>query len=314
MMLFLKHKSRNYILYSLSCLVIITASITFILSLYRLQRDASLLNRERKRDYVTNKINKSFPTIAIIMSIIVCMSSILGFITVLTDGRTEMLITSTVSNIILGIGLIVLSVIMLGFVQNIVENFPIDIERLLVDFIIHNKTSARDELLQIENSNDCCTTQDLTWTKVYSQAAECNREEKYRMIYADQDEQRGCVKIIRRTALSFMPVLISEIICGCLCLLLGLWTIYFLCHINDRYNSLQKSDDENINVTPSTVPLTKYSYYQTNRSVHNISPEIKIHDDQTNKQIANYTTSRHSNPSIPFHKNDKSLHANTVTL
>ena len=137
-MTLLKQTSTNYILYSLSCLVIITASITFVLSLYRLQRDTSLLNRERKRDYVTNKINKSFPTIAIIMSIIICLSSILAFIAVLIDGRTEILIISIVSNIILGIGLIVLAVIMLGFVQNIVENFPVDIERLLVDFIIHN--------------------------------------------------------------------------------------------------------------------------------------------------------------------------------
>ncbi len=136
-MSFLKHKFRNYILYSLSCLVIITASIILILSLYRLQRDASLLNGERKRDYVTNKINKSFPTIAIIMSIIVCISSILSFIAVLINGRTEILIMSIVSNIILGIGLIVLGIIMLGFVQNIVENFPVDIERLLVDFIIY---------------------------------------------------------------------------------------------------------------------------------------------------------------------------------
>jgi uncharacterized membrane protein len=115
-----------------------TAAITFILSLYRLQRDSSLLNRERKRDYVTNKIKKSFPTIAIIISVIVCLSSILCFIVVLIDGRTEMLIMSIVSNIILGIGLIVLGVIMLGFVQNIVDNFPVDTERLLVDFIIHN--------------------------------------------------------------------------------------------------------------------------------------------------------------------------------
>jgi amino acid transporter len=137
-MTLLRQTSRNYILYSLSCLVIITASITFVLSLYRLERDASLLNRERKRDYITNKINKSFPIIAIIMSIIVCISSIIAFIAVLIDGRTEMLIISIVSNIILGIGLIVLAVIMLGFVQNIVDNFPVDIERLLADFIIHN--------------------------------------------------------------------------------------------------------------------------------------------------------------------------------
>ena len=133
-----KSAPRNYILYFLSCFVIITASITFILSLYRLQRDAGLLNRERKRDYVTNKISQSFPTIAIIMSIIVCISSILSFIGVLIDGLMELLIISIVSNLILGAGLIVLGVIMLGFVQNIVDNFPVDIERLLVDFIVHN--------------------------------------------------------------------------------------------------------------------------------------------------------------------------------
>lgn len=134
-----KYTFRNYILYSLSCLVIIAASITLILSLYRLQRDTNLLNRERKRDYVTNKINKSFPTIAIIISIIVCLSSILSFIAIIINGRTEILIICIISNIILGIGLIVLGVIKLGFVQNIVENFPVDIERLLVDFIIYNR-------------------------------------------------------------------------------------------------------------------------------------------------------------------------------
>jgi len=138
MMSFLKHKCINYILYLLSFLVIITASITLILSLYRLQRDASLLNGERKRDYVTNKINKSFPTIAIIISVIVCISSILSFIAIFINGRTEILIMSIISNIILGIGLIVLGIIKLGFVQNIADNFPVDIERLLVDFIIYN--------------------------------------------------------------------------------------------------------------------------------------------------------------------------------
>ena len=137
-MLVLKHTLRNYILYILSCLVILAASITLILSLYRLQRDASLLDREVKRDYVTNKINKSFPTIAIIISIIVCLSSILSFIIVFINGRTELLIISIVSNIILGLGLIILSIIKLGFVQNIADNFPVDIERLLVDFIVYN--------------------------------------------------------------------------------------------------------------------------------------------------------------------------------
>jgi amino acid transporter len=137
-MALIKHTSRNYILYSLSCLVIITASLILILSLYRLQRDASLLNRERKRDYVTHKINKSFPIIAMIMSIIVCISSILSFIATLINARMEMFIMSIISNIILGIGLIVLGIIMLGFVHNIVENFPVDLERLLVDFIVYN--------------------------------------------------------------------------------------------------------------------------------------------------------------------------------
>ncbi|UJR33868.1 hypothetical protein I4U23_021289 [Adineta vaga] len=301
-MTLLKQTSSHYILYSLSCLVIITASLTFILSLYRLQRDTSLLNRERKRDYVTNKINKSFPIIAIIISIIVCLSSILAFIAVLLDGRTEMLIISIVSNIILGIGLIVLAVIMLGFIQNIVDNFPVDIERLLMDFIISNKTSARDELLKIENSNDCCTTQDSTWTKQYSQAAECNREEKYRMIFTDQDEQRGCVKIITRTALSFIPVLISEIISGCLCLLLGLWTIYVTYHMDDRYSQSTYKND--LLKTKSM----NYPYYQTNKTIQNIVPDIQINE---NKLTDNHPISRYSYPSIPLNKTEKSLYINT---
>lgn len=135
----LKPAASRYVLYALCCLVIVTASITFVLSVYRLQRDAGLLKRERKRDYVTNKINRSFPTIAIVMSIIVCLSSVGAFIAVLLDGRTEMLVVSIISNVILGLGLVVLAVIMLGFVQNIVENFPVDIERLLVDFLVHNR-------------------------------------------------------------------------------------------------------------------------------------------------------------------------------
>ncbi|CAF1021996.1 unnamed protein product [Adineta ricciae] len=303
-MTLIKQSASHYILYSLSCLVIITASITFILSLYRLQRDASLLNRERKRDYVTNKINKSFPTIAIIISIIVCLSSILAFIAVLLDGRTEMLIISIVSNIILGIGLIVLAVIMLGFVQNIVDNFSIDIERLLVDFILHNKTSARDELLKIENSNDCCTTQDSTWTKQYSQAAECNRDDKYRLLYADQDEQRGCVKIITRAALTLVPILISEITSGCLCLLLGLWTIYVTCHMTDQY-------DHN-NETRPMQPETKYPYYPANKTIQNRVANIPINDEyQMNKLTDNHMVTRYSHPTIPLNRTDKSLYVNT---
>lgn len=130
------------------------------------------------------------------------------------------------------------------------------------------------------------------------------------MIYADQDEQRGCVKIISRAALSLIPVLISEIICGCLCLLLGLWTLYVICHIDDHYNN-SRYDDEITKITPTTVPVTNYPYYQTNKTtIHNIVPEIKVNDDQINKlKKDNHTISRHSYPSIPFNKTDKSLYA-----
>lgn len=165
--------------------------------------------------------------------------------------------------------------------------------------------------MKIENSNDCCTTQDLTWTRKYSQAPECNRQEKYRMIYADQDEQRGCVKIISRTALFFMPVIISEIICGCLCLLLGLWTIYITCHNNNHSNSV-RSDDTVIHPSPTTTPETKYISYQPNRTLHNIVPEKKMNMDRTNKLINNHSIIRHSYPSIPFNNMDKSLYINTL--
>jgi hypothetical protein len=127
------------------------------------------------------------------------------------------------------------------------------------------------------------------------------------MIYADQDEQRGCVKVIRRIALSFIPVLISEIICGCCCLLLGLWTIYVTCHIDDYYNH-PRYDDEITKITPTTVPVTKYPYYQTNKTIQNIVPQIKVNDAQTNTLIDNHTISRHSYPSIPFNKTDKYLY------
>jgi hypothetical protein len=132
------------------------------------------------------------------------------------------------------------------------------------------------------------------------------------MIYADQDEQRGCVKVIRRTALAFMPVLISEIVCGCLCLLLGLWIIYIICHINDHYNNV-RSDDAVVNMSPTIVPEAKYPSDQTNKTIKSIIPKIKINDDQTNKPINNPTITRNSYPSVPFNKIDKSLYINTVT-
>lgn len=163
------------------------------------------------------------------------------------------------------------------------------------------ETSARDELLKIENSNDCCTTQDPTWTKQYSQAAECNRNDKYRLLYADQDEQRGCVKIITRTALTFVPVLISEIISGCLCLLLGLWTTYVTCHMTDH-------NDE----TRSMQPTTKYSYYPANKTIQNLVANVPINDEyQMNKLTENHAVTRYSHPTIPLNKTDKSLYINT---
>ena len=134
------------------------------------------------------------------------------------------------------------------------------------------------------------------------------------MIYADQDEQRGCIKIISRTALSFLPVLISEMICGCLSLLLGLWTIYVTCHIDDHHNNLRYDDDEINKITPTTttIPVTKYPYYQTNQTIQNLVPDMKVNDDQTNTLIDNHTLSRHSYPSIPFNKTNKSLYSNSM--
>lgn len=134
-------KQRNYIFYSLCWLVIISTCVIFVLSLYRLQLDANLLSRERKRDYVTKKINKSFPIIAMVISLIVCLSSIISFIALFMNLRKEILIISSISNLILGIGLIMLGVIMLGFIQNIVQHISIDLERLLVDFIDRNRQS-----------------------------------------------------------------------------------------------------------------------------------------------------------------------------
>lgn len=164
----------------------------------------------------------------------------------------------------------------------------------------------------IENSNDCCTTQDLTWTKVYSQAAECNREEKFRMIYADQDEQRGCVKVISRTALSFMPVLISELICGCSCLLLGLWTMYVIFHVHDNYTN-SMSNDQFVQVAQSTIPpLTKHSDYQTNYPMHNMISDKKTNDSQPNRFMINHKMSHHSNPSVLFNNSEKYLQGNRI--
>ena len=163
------------------------------------------------------------------------------------------------------------------------------------------ETSARDELMRIENSNDCCTTQDPTWTRDYSKAAECNREEKHRMIYADQDEQRGCVKIIRHTALLMMPVLISEILCGCLCLLLGLWTIYLIYHRDDQYSNAPPSNDVASEV-PGVQPDTKYAYHTARKSA---SPEMIVHDDLPTKHLPSYSVTRQSYPLVPFNMAEK---------
>ena len=93
-----------------------------------------------------------------------------------------------------------------------------------------------------------------------------------------------------------MPVLISEVICGCLCLLLALWSIYIICQINIRYNSLV-SNNEPVKVTPTTLPET--NYYQSNKSP---VPEMKIDNDQTNKPIDSNTIARHSYPMMPLNK------------
>lgn len=138
-------KLIKYVFYILCCIVIITALLIFIFCLYRLQREANLLH-DRKRDYVTHKINKAFPTIAILISIVVSISSILSLIAVMNNVRLEILVISIASNMILGFGLIVLGVIKLGFVHNILQNFPVDLERLLVDFLQNNSVhlSNRD--------------------------------------------------------------------------------------------------------------------------------------------------------------------------
>lgn len=133
------------------------------------------------------------------------------------------------------------------------------------------------------------------------------------MIYADQDEQRGCVKVISQTALSFMPVLISEIICGCLCLCLGLSMIYARFQISHSYNNL-RSDDHVIKTQQTTEPLKQYSYHLKNRSVHNTISDIKAGDDQANKLLNNHNIPHQSYPPIPFSNIDKSLHRNTINL
>ena len=161
------------------------------------------------------------------------------------------------------------------------------------------ETSSRDELLKIENSNDCCTTQHPLWIQEYSQAAECNREEKYRMIYADQDEQRGCVKIITRTALSFMPVLIAELVCGCLCLLLGLWSIYIIYHITYHYNKMKTNE-----------PVGIYSDHQSNKIV----PEVTMKGNQENKIVNSPNTPRLSHQLNHYNKIDRSSYANNLPL
>lgn len=121
------------------------------------------------------------------------------------------------------------------------------------------------------------------------------------MIYADQDEQRGCVKIITRTALSFMPVLIAELICGCLCLLLGLWSIYIIYSINYSHNSLKTNKNVSTEI-PTNEPARIYSNYQSN----NIVPDMKMKANQQNKIIDNQSIPRVSHHLNHYNKIDKS--------
>lgn len=130
------------------------------------------------------------------------------------------------------------------------------------------------------------------------------------MLYADQDERRGCVKIITRAALSFIPVLISEVICGCLCLLLGLWSIYVVCQVNHRFNKI-RSNNQAVKVAPTaTTPQT--DHYQPVQILHKLIPEMKVNENQANKVIDNQTVPRRSNVTTPLNKIDKSLHGNTL--
>lgn len=171
--------------------------------------------------------------------------------------------------------------------------------------------------MKIEDSNDCCTTQDRTWTQTYSQVAECNRDERsVRLIYADQDEQRGCVKIIRRTALSLMPMIICEMICGCLCVLLSIWTIYMLYQSNIEINETLTSEEK---VTPQS-PLERLStvHYGGFEPIQKIDDEMRMIQSNpirsSGKWIDNpnlYRTSYSSNPLI---KSDRIPFRNTLTL
>lgn len=130
------------------------------------------------------------------------------------------------------------------------------------------------------------------------------------MLYADQDERRGCVKIITRTALSFMPILISEVICGCLCLLLGLWSIYVVCQVNHRFNKL-RSNNQAVKVAP-TARTPQADHYQPVQILHKLIPGIKINENQANKVIDNQTAPRHSNATTPSNRIDRSLYTNTL--
>jgi hypothetical protein len=164
------------------------------------------------------------------------------------------------------------------------------------------ETSARDELMKIEISNDCCTTLHPTWTNGYSQAAECNRDDRHRLIYADQDEQRACVKIISRTALSLLPVLVSEILCGCLCLLLGLWTTHLTYHIHRQNN------DELRSMSNTDVP----SKHVHRPSMNNVEPNLSTNNDRTTIPVDVYSQHRLSYPSASFRHSNKLAHVNTM--
>ena len=133
------------------------------------------------------------------------------------------------------------------------------------------------------------------------------------MIYADQDEQRGCVKIIRRAALSFIPVLSSEIICGCLCLFLGLWTIYASCRVNVRYRSAS-FNDEPVKVASRINPEATYAHYPSNQGAQSMVTDMIDREERASKLADHYSVSRHSHATVPLQTGEPPSYAKHVIV
>ncbi|CAF1574706.1 unnamed protein product, partial [Didymodactylos carnosus] len=202
--------------------------------IYRLQRNSHIWNKGQQIPYVNYKTQKQYPIMSLVACLFILMIAICGLMGILLD-KSLLLVLCIVSSLIMGSGLIILGVIILGFIENISENYSYHLEALLVNYIEDDDEKAKEELRIVENSNECCASEDPKWLKVSRK--ECRKSLTRKIIYSDFTP-RGCTKLVIIQTLSILQLIILDITTGCLTIFLGIWTVTITCRIIDQYDEV----------------------------------------------------------------------------